>query len=105
MDLRNAKISLESELFPLDVPKKAVKKLLKLLHDVAIGKVVSRDELAFRGKLHFSATPRQQQRSQQLQSQKPAGSSAGSSFRSSSSTSSSSKASSSSSRQGKGKIF
>ena len=106
IDLRNAKVSSGSELFPADVLEKAVKKSLKVLHNEAIRKAVSRDKPASHGKkLHFSTTRHQQQRSQQQQSKNPAGSSVGSSFRSSSLTSSSCIASSSSSRRGRGKKF
>ena len=106
MNLRNGRISLGAELFPVDVLDKAVKKLSKVLHDEAIRKEVSRVKPASCGnKLHFSATPHQQQHSQQQQSKKLAMSSVGLSFRSSSLTSSSSKSPSSSSHWGKKKKF
>ena len=55
MDLRNAKLLSVSDLFPAEVPDKAVEKSSKVLRDEAIWKAVSRDKLVSRGKkLHFS---------------------------------------------------
>ena len=67
VDLRNAKIFAGSELFRTEVLENAVKKSPKVLYDEAIRKAVSSlDKPASRRKkLHFSNTPRQQQRSQQ----------------------------------------
>ena len=94
MDLRNSKISSGEELFPTDVLEKAIEKSSKVFHNEALRKVVTQNKPSIRGKkLHFSTTPRQQQRSQQQHPKKSAGSLSGSSFHASSS------------RQGKRKKF
>ena len=59
MELRNAKISLGTELSPAGVLDKTIEKSSKVLHVEAIQKAVSRDKPASRGKtLHFSSFPR-----------------------------------------------
>ena len=55
MDLRNAKLSSGSVLFPADILEKALEKFSKVLHDEAVRMAVSCDKPASKGKkLHFS---------------------------------------------------
>ena len=43
MDLRNARLSNSTELFPVDILEKAVEKSLRVLHDEAIRKAVAQE--------------------------------------------------------------